>query len=93
MLFCYSSCFFSSPGSAIQGWTVGAVFLLLCGSVSSSYAALPVIDHMCLCKGGGEGPESVWGVGGLFPFKVAEASRKKRSFIWLSFQEFRWLAV
>ena len=33
------------------------------------------------------------GVGGLFPFKVAEASRRKRSFIRLSFQEFRWLAV
>jgi len=32
------------------------------------------------------------GVGGLFPFKVVESSRKKRSFIWLNFQEFRWLS-
>jgi len=35
--------FFLLPGSAIQGWAVGAVFLLLCGSVSSGYAALRVI--------------------------------------------------
>jgi len=33
------------------------------------------------------------GDGGLFPFKVAEASRRKRSFIRLSFQEFRWVAI
>ena len=33
------------------------------------------------------------GDGGLFPFKVSEASRRKRSFIRLSSQEFRWLAV
>jgi len=30
---------------------------------------------------------------GLFPFKVSEASRRKRFFIRLSFQKFRWLAV
>jgi len=31
--------------------------------------------------------------GGAFPFKVAESSGRKRSFIWLSFQEFCWLLV
>ena len=37
--------------------------------------------------------EVVGGGGGPFPFKIAESSRRKRSFVRLSFQEFRWLAV
>ena len=31
--------------------------------------------------------------GGRFPFEIAKSSGRKRSFIRLSFQEFRWLAV
>jgi len=37
--------------------------------------------------------EVTGGGGGLFPFKVAEATRRKMSFIRLSFQEFRRVAV
>jgi len=37
--------------------------------------------------------EVVGGGGGPFPFKIAESSRRKWSFIRLSFQELRWLAV
>ena len=33
------------------------------------------------------------GMGGPFPFKVAESSKRKRSFLQLSLQEFRWVAV
>ena len=33
------------------------------------------------------------GLRGAFPFRVVESSRRSRSFIKLSFQEFGWLAI
>jgi len=33
------------------------------------------------------------GEGGAFPFRVMESSRRRRAFIKLSSQEYRWLAV
>jgi len=37
--------------------------------------------------------ELIGGEGGAFPFRVMESSRKRRAFIKLSSQEYRWLAV
>ena len=64
-------------------FVVWTFFLRLCCIASS-------LCHVCLCEGG---REVTGGDGGLFPFKVAEASRRKRSFIRLSLQEFRWVTV
>ena len=85
---------FSFLGSSHHCWAVGVFFFSLCGLSSSGYAALPHLSVMyASVRVEGKFLEVTGGDGGLFPFKVAEASRRKRSFIRLSFQEFRWLTV
>ena len=44
-------------------------------------------------ESGREDRGGCWSGGGPFPFKVVESTRRKRSFIQLSFQEFHWLPV
>ena len=69
-------------------------FLLFCGLSSSGYVALPCLSVIYASMRVEEKfLEVTGGGGGLFTFKVAEANRRKRSFIQLSFQEFRWVAV
>ena len=78
--------FFSFLGSAHFCWVVGVFFFSLSGLSSNSYAALPCLSVMyASVRVEGKFLEVTRGDGGLFPFKVADASRRKSSFIRLSF--------
>ena len=59
----------------------------VCGFSSSFYYfSLPYLRVMyAFVRVEGKFIEVTGGVGGLFPFKIAESSRRKRSFIRLSF--------
>jgi len=58
----------------------------ICEFSSSCYFALPRLRVMyASVRVEGKFLEVSRGVGGIFPFKVAESSRRKRSFIRLSF--------
>ena len=68
-------------------WAVVGFLPLSTGSpvlLSVIYASVRVEGKFLDVVGGGGGP---------FPFKGDESSRRKRSFIRLSFREFRWWAV
>ena len=75
-------------------WAVVGFFFSFRGLSSSSYAALHRFFVMyASVRVKGKLLEVIGGDGCFFPFKVVDASRRKISFIRLSFQEFRWVAV